>query len=76
MVCLFPNLFTLAALSREHLEAEFLIALPGGGTPTSLHPLQQKGHHVQRVNRYNEFSRTLLEAFNQAHFSLILVRYC
>lgn len=51
------------------------MASPGGDTPPTLHQLQKKGHHVQGVNRYGEFSRTLLEAFDRAHFSLILVRY-
>ena len=63
-----------SVLSREHLEAELLVVLSSGEALPSLKPLLRKGLHLERVNRHSEFSRTLLEAFNQAHFSIIVVR--
>ena len=63
-----------SVLSREHLEAELLVVLSSGEVLPSLKPLQRKGLHLERVNRHSEFSRTLQEAFNQAHFSIIVVR--
>ena len=50
-----------------------MVLLSGEVLP-SLKPLQRKGLHLERVNRHSEFSRTLQEAFNQAHFSIIVVR--
>ena len=51
-----------------------LVVLSSGEALPSLKPLKRKGLHLERVNRHSEFSRTLQEAFNQAHFSIIVVR--
>ena len=63
-----------SVLSREHLEAELLVVLSSGEALPSLKPLQRIGLHLERVKRHSEFSRTLQEAFDQAHFSIIVVR--
>ena len=63
-----------SVLSREHLEAELLVVLSSGEALPSLKPLQRKGLHLERVKPHSEFSRTLQEAFNLAHFSIVVVR--
>ena len=50
------------------------MVLSSGEALPSLKPLQRIGLHLERVKRHSEFSRTLQEAFDQAHFSIIVVR--
>lgn len=59
-------------LSRDKLESEFLVS--GLDQLTSdLQELKVKGHHVELVPQGAGFSETVLNAFERAHFSVVLV---
>ena len=63
-------------LSSEHLESEFLVISDAKRSFSLLVDLlHDKGHHVELLHRRGHFTNTLTSAFDNAHFSLILVSF-
>ncbi|KAL5471348.1 hypothetical protein EMCRGX_G029454 [Ephydatia muelleri] len=59
----------VAAIKRYNVEPEFLCIV---GSPFG-ELLTKRGFHVELVDTIGGFSSTVIEAFNKAHFSLLLV---
>ena len=64
----------IIAINRYNVEPEFLCVVQSSiAEPPIVELLSKRGFHVELVEAAGGFSSTVIEAFNIAHYSLLLV---